>query len=515
MSNKITMKKKVMLVNAPTKMDCNESGNFSVFPSLGVISLGTRLQRDFPKIGVKIADGGLHTKEEIKHMIREYNPDIIGLSVLTPTYEQGLEIAKYAKERGATTILGNDHASIFSELIMEKRNFIDYIVKAEFGEEPLSWIISKELDIERKILSDEKGDEKVFFRKNDKIKTIGFPKHKLIQIYKDKTDIPNLELVLEDLKLASKNYNKKYGERHDTDRRPMVINNVRGCKNGKKRCIYCSIYDLDLKTGNPNLFWETIKKYNREQGINFFYEVCDSFLSFPEYIKQLIVTKPFDPKKKDIGFEVYARADDIINYKDAINWFKELNILRVNLGLDSGDDNILRSLRKNINNKNSMLSPSRINHEAVKRLSEANISIHASFPLGSLGETKDSLDKTLTFIESITKNYGKNIATLEASELIPSPNSPSWDLLLSNEDSRFYSKEEQKIVLTKAEIYLSEKIKQMLRDKYNKKDILDINSLAKDWETYFTHINPLDIEVAKTKVKKLALESGAIYGKSF
>lgn len=352
----------------------------------------------------------------------------------------------------------------------------------------------------------------MFFREKGKLTTVSFPKRRLTQVYNDSASIPNLELILDDLEIAKKNYNAKYGNRHESERRPMIINNVRGCGNGKRRCIYCGIYDLNLNAGDPNFFWETVESYNAKYGINFFYEVCDSFLSFPKYVQQLIATKPFDPKKKDVGFEVYARANDVVTVPGAISWLKELNVTRVNLGLDSGDDCMLEFLRKN--NKNSIVSPVQINYNAVKRLAEAGISIHASFPLGSLGETQESLENTLGFIEKISGNYGPSIATLEASELVPLPNSPAWDIFLSKENPIFDFNGGIGRALTEAGIYLDEKTKARLREKYENQDFLKTEELARDWTAYFTHINWGNIERAKERVSKIARGIGAVYGKA-
>lgn len=505
-------RKKVMLVNAPVKTNGNECANLATFPALGIVSLGTRLQKDFPGIEISIADGGLHSKEEIKKQIEDEKPEIVGISVLTPTYAEGLDIAEYAKQNQAKVVLGNDHASLFAGLIMRKRPYVDYVVKAEFGEEPLSWIVSRELGLERKVASPGCGGEKVLLREGDQVRGVQFPKQQLGELYKDSEDIPNLDLIFDDLELASKNYNAKYGHRHKTERKPVIINNVRGCGNAKRKCIYCGIYDLSLNAGDPKFFWETVKKHIETHGINFFYEVCDSFLSFPRYVRQLIATKPFDPRRRDIEFEVYARANDVVGIPNKINWLKQLNVTRVNLGLDSGDDKMLGFLRKN--NRNAALSPTQINYEAVRRLAEAGINIHASFPLGSIGETQESLENTLGFIERIAKDYGKSLATLEASELVPLPNSPSWDILLSNENSVFDFNGGREETLAEARIYVDPKTRDLLRERYSNQDVLSTESLARDWTSYFTHINWSDIERAKKRINDTAKRIGAIYGRA-
>ncbi len=511
----VIKKYNVTLINAPNPANGRTTGNYAAFPAMGIVNLGTRIKNDYPEIEVRVIDGGNRTTEQIKKKIDEYKPQLLALSVLTPTYSESLTLARHAKERhGSKTVLGNDHASFFPEVILHNRNYIDYVVQAEFGEEPLSYIIGLETGKHPCPLP-ASGEENIFSRVgNGNIQKIPFKRSKISHILRDSNDIPDLSLIGEQLDEYASVYNEKYGTYHGSERKPSVINNVRGCGNGQYRCIYCGIYDLGLNAGNPKIFWKTVKRHNKEYGINFFFEVCDSFLSFQEYIQQLIATKPFDPKKMDIEFEVYARANDVVNTPDSVAWLKQLNITRVNLGIDSGDDNMLNLLGKRNKDKNNTLSPSQINYEAVRRLVDADITIHASFPLGSLGETRESLTKTVGFIERMAKDFGPHLATIEASELVPLPNSPAWDILLSKKHSPFGYDGRLEQMLDDAGIKLSDEIGTFLRNKYDKNDLLNMEELAQDWVSHFTHIDWDLIEETKSYVEKIAKGVGAIYGRA-
>ena len=250
---------KIMLINAPNRQDSNPAANYAAFPAIGIASLGTRLQKDYPDLKVRVIDGGVRTTDYIKKEIDREKPSIVGISVLTPTYSEGLELARYAKERyGSAVVLGNDHASFFPELILQNRPYVDYVVKAEIGEIPLSYVVGKETGgkLQHRII--ENGEEEVYFRTPIGIQKITFPKLLLPQVYRNIDDIPNLELITDDIKIAKASYNQKYGHLHGSERTPIVVNNVRGCGNGEKRCTYCSIYDLSLNAGNPKFFWKTV-----------------------------------------------------------------------------------------------------------------------------------------------------------------------------------------------------------------------------------------------------------------
>jgi hypothetical protein len=114
------------------------------------------------------------------------------------------------------------------------------------------------------------------------------------------------------LDVYADNYRTQFGHLHGHQVRPVTVNNARGCENGYKRCTYCSIADLTVNTGDPRGFWKAIDQYNREHGINLFFEVYDSFTASPRYVDALIAaTPPYLKRRIDDGelqVMVYARA---------------------------------------------------------------------------------------------------------------------------------------------------------------------------------------------------------------
>jgi len=502
---------KVLIVNAPTGA-YDPSGNQMLFPAVGVISLATHLKNEYPNFKIKVLDGGISSTENIKREIDYFKPSILAISVVTPSYKEGLKVARYAKENyGSTIILGNDHASFFPDLILKKRSFVDFVVKGDVGEIMFSNLIGWVTGKEKKLLSDDIGDDGVFYRNKKQIKRTHLKNPSLKDVYKTKKDIPDLAFIKSSYNSYKENYNLAYKKFHDRYILPITFNTARGCKNWTKRCLYCSIYCLKPRWTDVEYFWQVIKEYHNNYGINLFFEVTDEFLAFKEFIKKVIKEKPFDLKRKGIEMQIYARADELIKTpKTTLKILKELNITRVNLGLDSGDNRILKLLRKNLKTRD--LDPVEINYAAVKFLAENNISIHASFPLGCIGETKQSLNNTLFFIKKICNDFGKHIATIEVAELLPMPHSVCWDLLLGKQKSRFYKN--LSVELKKADIEISCKTHAFLREKYENKDIYNLNTVVFDWIKYFTKVNFSDIQKAKKEIKKLVINIGAQYGRA-
>ena len=207
---------------------------------------------------------------------------------------------------------------------------------------------------------------------------------------------------------------------------PFVINTARGCGQWKAPCVQCSIRELSPKEGTAEFFWKTVDYYNKNFGVNFFFEVCDSFLSFPKYVKKLVETMPFDPKERGIEFEVYTRANDVVNNKEAISLLKALNVTRVNVGIESGDDAMLGSINKG--NRSRGLTPSQVNYEALRRLTKAGITFHQLVGAGDTRRDQRDAGQHPGVHAEDSNRLQDNLTTLEASSLIPMPNSPGMGL---------------------------------------------------------------------------------------
>ncbi len=82
-------------------------------------------------------------REEIRAVIQERRPDIVGISSLFTTYaEEALDIARIAKETDAkiVTVMGGTHPTLFPEHCLASPH-VDYVIRGE-GETPLFELIT-------------------------------------------------------------------------------------------------------------------------------------------------------------------------------------------------------------------------------------------------------------------------------------------------------------------------------------------------------------------------------------
>jgi len=467
---------RIMLVNAPSRREVEAAGNASCFPPLNLASLATAVKNAHSAIKpeIMIADGSIHSTDEIKKKIDGFGPGIVGIGILTPTYREGRAIAQYAHEKGAKVVFGNDHASIFAEQIMENCSYVDYVVKAEEGGAPFSYIVGMENGLPGMPPAQGNGGKraKVFFRQGKSVASLEFPEKRLVMV-------PDFGFVpKEDMSRYAENYNKRYRRFHKRERTPGLINNATGCSNGKHPCIYCGIYDLGLNLGPAEHFWKMVANANEKYGMDFFMETYDNFLSSPRYVKALLGAMDragINPAESGIEFEVYSRTDDILAQKESVELFKKMNVTRVNFGVDSGDDRILAALGKNMDRHLGM-RPSEINYRAIEMVANTGMTFQMSFVLGARGETQESLGNTVEFARAVAKNFPNAMALVEASELAPLPNSPSWKIMHGNAPLET--------------------------------DEPDMQAVVGEWLERFTEVSMGMIDDAKAQIGKIAGERG-------
>lgn len=76
-------------------------------------------------------DGNMVGMDGVRNKIVESHPELVGISCLSPARFSALEIAKFAKEQGARTVLGNHHAHWMWQQILDNYGFVDAIVFSE------------------------------------------------------------------------------------------------------------------------------------------------------------------------------------------------------------------------------------------------------------------------------------------------------------------------------------------------------------------------------------------------
>ena len=99
-----------------------------------------------------------------------------------------------------------------------------------------------------------------------------------------------------------------------------------------------------------------------------------------------------------------------------IDYFKELNVEEVFLGIESGDDRLLRKAFKGQTRERS--------YRALKLLNDHKVKFFPSFVLGLPGESKESLNNTYELCKDISELGG--LDRISSTILKPIPGSPAY-----------------------------------------------------------------------------------------
>ncbi len=350
------------------------------YPQLG---LGYLVSYARKKLGHNAHDFKI-INNRVEETLDSFKPDLVGISCFSPNYNIAKQYASLCKERKLPVIVGGIHISLLPESFSDD---MDVAILFE-GEETMAELVNvyaQAGQFNPDNLSSVKG---VAYR--DK-KQLVFTKSR--ELISNLDDIPRPARELLDIKGTH-----------------LSMFSSRGCP---YRCIFCA----------SSRFWNTTRiasaKYVAEEIFELYFNYGAKLISF--YDDLFIVSKPRIQELVEIladkgilgkvRFSCSARAN-LINTSTA-KLMKEMGIVSVALGLESGHPRILNAL------KGSNVNPE-INAEAIKILDKEGIAPNASFIMGSSTETREEMMVTYDFIKkSSLRNFNIYVMT-------PFPGTPIW-----------------------------------------------------------------------------------------
>lgn len=132
---------RILLVNPPNV----KQGGYTPSP-LGLLYLAAYI-RNKTKARIAIVDAALLGQKELVHALTSFQPNLVGISSLTPGRLEAVAVARLAKHMlpACKTVLGGIHPTLMWQQILDEYPEVDYIVRGE-GEETLyDLVIGKSL----------------------------------------------------------------------------------------------------------------------------------------------------------------------------------------------------------------------------------------------------------------------------------------------------------------------------------------------------------------------------------
>ena len=310
---------------------------------------------------VKIVDRNIETNS--RKIIDAFKPDVVGITSLTgKMILDGIKVSKYVRRKfpEAKIVWGGIHTSLLPENTLDNE-FIDFVVIGE-GEESF---------IELLDTIEDKKDLK-------HILGIGYKEGEKIIINNTRPLIKNLDT----LPLVSWNLidAKKY-LKHET-----LFITSRGCPH---RCAFCyneKFYFRRWRSMSAERVQAEIEHAQLYHPIRRFRFDDDNFTVNKKRFYKIL---EFLPKNVALYFE--TRVDYIDeDFCKQVSEFKDAFLF---IGVESGDEEMLRKMQKDI-------TVSQI-HRAFRLLHKYNIKTSGSFIIGTPGETRFQINKTLELIDKI------------------------------------------------------------------------------------------------------------------
>jgi radical SAM superfamily enzyme YgiQ (UPF0313 family) len=361
---------KVLLIWPPSPL----YGHWRLHIPLGLAYIAAVLEKQGHE--VKVLDGNFETLNSIEKSLKSSDADIVGISSLTLQINTALFIAKLAKKYiNSPVILGGPHPTIRPAEVL-KNPYVDFVVIGE-GEQTIVELI------------DEIKSGKENF---SLVKGIGYKHGKQLLFTSPRPFITNLDSlpfparhlfpVERYLKLTKSLLDKK----------ELSIISSRGCP---FTCTYCAkeIFGHVYRTRSPkNVVDEIeslIEKYNVER-IWF----TDDIFTLDQH-RALEICDEILRRKLKIEWIAETRVD-IVNEK-LLKRMREAGCVRIEYGIESGSEKILKVLNKNISLKQV--------NDAVRLAKASNIITTGFFMLGIPGEEATDILKTFRLIEELDLNH--------------------------------------------------------------------------------------------------------------
>jgi radical SAM superfamily enzyme YgiQ (UPF0313 family) len=447
---------KILMLNAPTKE------HPALIPPLGICYIASILRK---KHEVKLIDLDLEKEkfDRIGEIIQKSNPDVLMVSALTPQIEYAYSIIKTAKKinEKIVAIVGGPHASALPERTLKECKEIDIVVigEGEYISERICDIISKDKNFLKNIEKRLKAINKICFRKGKKIFT-NEQKTEFVDV--NKIPFPARDLLKFD-KYDGWGVKKASPSTH--------IIASRGCP---FNCVYCSekvVFGRGNRRRDAKNVVDEIELLKKEYKIKEFAFYDDLFTANKEWVKE--ICEELIKKRINLPWKLLSRVDTID--LETLQLMKKAGCWMIFYGYESGSDKILKNINKMTTVEQGI--------KATILTKKVGIKIFAFFMLGNIGETKDTIKKTILYSKKISPDY------FQFSIVRPDPGSPQYSMYKEEIEKKktswkeyyaFVKDEKSNLPVVGTELSLNELIKYRKIAEYSLNRKLFFVHLAKD-----------------------------------
>lgn len=366
---------KVLFVNPPQTASKYKFMGV-IAPPLGIAYMAGVLQEN--NIDVEILDASAEDMDfkDVEKELLKRKPDLVALTVLTPTIGRALETAQVVKETlpDSIVVMGGYHPTFNFIETLEDEN-VDIVIRGEGEYVMLNLVQALE---NQSSLHDVKGI--VFEDKNSKEIVVN-PEAPLIQDL-DELPFPALNL------LPMKKYRLL-----DMDTHMTTMITTRGCP---MQCSFCSsaaMHGKKIRERSVENIVDEIEYLKTNYDIDTIAFMDDTFTLKKR--KVMAICDEILKRNIEIMWGCTSRVDTLD--EKLLKKMKEAGCITIFIGVESADQQQLDNMCKNT-------TIAKIEN-AFKIAHKLKIRTIASVALGMPGDTKEIMNKTVKFVHKLKPNY--------------------------------------------------------------------------------------------------------------
>ena len=315
--------------------------------------------------------------EKLKDISKEFEPNIIFINTATPSIDFDIQAAESLKQENSSVkiILFGIHVTALAEEILKVHPLIDFLILGE------PEIPAKEIALAIKENKNNYSDiSGIAFKENNQIiQTQQKPIQNL-----DELPYPAWNLIKTNLYITPL-----------VNRPFLMIATNRGCPHN---CTYCAdhvYYGKKLRYRDPKKIAEEMIWIKNTFKVYDFLFWSEGFTMNKDYAKK--VCKAIIDTKEKFSFVCNGRIGDVD--EELANLLKQAGCWMIGYGIESGVQEILNNVRKNITLQQTI--------ETIKITKKAKIKVTGHFILGLPGDTKETIQQTIKFAKKLKIDYAQ------------------------------------------------------------------------------------------------------------
>ncbi len=371
---------KLLLINPPYNLEVyKENKNFSVHPPVGLAYLAAFMREYGYDVEIIDSNALNISKEELINTIIDHPSRFIGFTSVTATINLVSQICDKIKEKSdKVLILGGQHATFKDEEVLAACKSIDYIVRGE-GEMTLLRLLNR-LKI-NKTANELMG---ITYLQNSKV--ISNP---------DRPPIKNINKIpfpAWDLLPRSKYRLNGFQDIGYEGEQLGKLISTRGCPN---KCTFCSSAHF---WGKPRFrdvdnIYDELVYLTQELKVKHI-DFMDDCLTIPVSRFKGLCNRIIE-NNLDFKWSCYSRVQNI--NEELVQQMKKAGCFMVLLGIESGNQEIIDSIKKNITLEQVT--------KAVKLFKKYNIDCLGFFMIGLPQDTQSTVHETVRFAQELNLDF--------------------------------------------------------------------------------------------------------------